>query len=42
MCDVRNMSYVTAKVLDLFATHCLSLIAGIEQKFVTVFKQAVI
>ena len=30
------------KVSDLFVTHCLSLIAGIEHKFMTMFKQAVI
>jgi len=29
-----------SKVSDLFATHCLSLMAGIEQKFMTMFKQA--
>jgi len=29
------------KVSDLFATHCLRVIAGIEQKFMTMFKQAV-
>ena len=40
MCDVRNMSYVTKKISDLLATHCLSLVAGIEQKFMTMFKQA--
>ena len=31
-----------SKVSDLYATHCLSLVAGIEQKFMTVLKQAVI
>jgi len=30
-----------SKVSDLFAAHCLILVAGIEQKFVTMFKQAV-
>ena len=30
-----------SKISDLFATHSLSLIAGIEQKFMTMFKQAV-
>jgi len=39
MCDVRSMSYMTKQ--SLFATHCLSLIGGIEQKFMTMFKQAV-
>ena len=29
------------KVSDLFATHCSSLIAGMEQKFMAMFKQAV-
>ena len=29
------------KVLGFFADHCLSLIAGIEQNFMTMFKQAV-
>ena len=31
-----------SKVSDLFVTHCLSLVVGIEQKFMTMFKQAVI
>jgi len=31
-----------SRVSDLFATHCLSLIIGIEQKFMTMFKQAVV
>ena len=31
-----------SKVLDLFSTHCLSLIVGIEQKFMTMLKQAAI
>jgi len=30
-----------SKVLDLFATRCLKLVAGIEQKFMTMFKQPV-
>jgi len=30
-----------SKVLDLFATHGLSLAAGIEQKFMTMLNQAV-
>ena len=30
-----------SKVSDLFATACLSLVAGIEQKFMTMFKEAV-
>ena len=30
-----------SKVSDLFATHCLSLVAGIEKKFMTVLKQAI-
>jgi len=30
-----------SKVSDLFATHCLSLVAGIELKFMTMFKLAV-
>ena len=30
-----------SKVSDLFATQRLSLLAGIEQKFMTMFKQAV-
>jgi len=35
------MSYVTKQSIG-FATHCLSLIAGIEQKFMTMFKQAIL
>ena len=31
-----------SKVSDFFATHCLRLVAGIEQKFITMFKQAVL
>ena len=27
--------------MDLFATHCLSLVAGTEQKLMIMFKQAV-
>ena len=30
-----------SKVLDLFASHFLSLVADIKQKFMTLFKQAV-
>ena len=30
-----------SKVSVLFAAHCLSLLAGIEQKFMRMFKQAV-
>jgi len=42
MCDVRNMSYVTKQSIG-FVCHplFLSLVAGIEQKFMTMIKQAV-
>jgi len=30
-----------SKVSGLFATNCLSLVAGTEQKFMAMFKQAV-
>ena len=30
-----------SELLDSFATHCLSLVAAIEQTFMTMFKQAV-
>ena len=30
-----------SNVSDLCATHCLSLVAGIEQKFMTILKQGV-
>ena len=35
------MWYQKYDLLALFATLCLSLIAGIEQKFMAMFKQAV-
>lgn len=40
ICDVGNMTYMTKQSIG-FATHCLSLVAGIEQKFMIMFKQAV-
>ena len=40
--DVYSRATWQSRVLDLFATHCLILITGIEQKFMIMFKQAVV